>query len=133
MAIAPTSLPEWATQNQNDPVTGAPNKVEPTAAFKLSGVNRNEAIVRAYLNYELGLLGDWVAYFNDAILEGTETLTANTVAVTVPDQGSTNYRVLATPKQDSGSVWVVNDSSTQFTINTTSGGSGAVDWTLINK
>lgn len=132
MALPPTLLPEWASQDQNDPVTGAPNKVEPTASFKLSGVNRNEALIRPYLNYELGLISDWVEFFRDSDLSGTESTVSSQAVVTIPDQGNTTYQVLVTPKSNLGSVWVTNDSSTQFTINVSSG-DGTVDWLVKNK
>lgn len=132
MALPPTLLPEWASQDQNDPVTGAPNKVEPTASFKLSGVNRDEALIRPYLNYELGLISDWVEFFRDSDLSGTESTVSSQAVVTIPDQGNTTYQVLVTPKSNLGSVWVTNDSSTQFTINVSSG-DGTVDWLVKNK
>jgi len=132
MALPPTLLPEWASQDQDDPVTGAPNKVEPTASFKLSGVNRNEALIRPYLNYELDLISDWIEFFRDSDLSGTESTVSSQAVVTIPDQGNTTYQVLVTPKSNLGSVWVTNDSSTQFTINVSSG-DGTVDWLVKNK
>jgi hypothetical protein len=132
MALPPTLLPEWASQDQNDPVTGAPNKVEPTASFKLSGVNRNEALIRPYLNYEFDLISDWIEFFRDSDLSGTESTVSSQAVVTIPDQGNTTYQVLVTPKANLGSVWVTNDSSTQFTINVSSG-DGNVDWLVKNK
>jgi|26BtaG_2_1085354.scaffolds.fasta_scaffold11840_3 hypothetical protein len=132
MALPPILLPEWASQDQNDPVTGAPNKVEPTASFKLSGVNRNEALIRPYLNYELDLISDWIEFFRDSDLSGTESTVSSQAVVTIPDQGNTTYQVIVTPKANLGNVWVTNDSSTQFTINVSSG-DGNVDWLVKNK
>lgn len=132
MATTPTTLPEWASQDQNDPVTGAPNKIEPTPSFKLSGVNRNEAILRAYLNYELDNIADWVSYLDDATISGQASTSGGSVQVTIPDQLVSTYRVVVTPKSNLGNFWVVNDSSTQFTINVSSG-NGSVDWIVASK
>ena len=132
MSIKPTTYPEWGEVDQNDGVTGAPNKVEPTASFKQTGVNRDEPLLRAYLNYDLDLIDAWVKYFDTSRLSGTETLAGGAVSVTIADQGNTTYNVTATPDANVGSVWVVKDSSTQFTINTSAGAAEGVDWILTN-
>lgn len=43
---------KWADSSVNDPVTGAPNKVQPTAEFQNDGLKRGETPPRAYLNYQ---------------------------------------------------------------------------------
>lgn len=133
MATIPTDLPEWASQDLNDPVTGSPNKVVPTDSFKLSGVNREEALIRQYLNYELDLMADWINFLNQANLSGTAPLSSGTAAVTIPDQGTTSYQVFVTPSANVGNWWVTKDSSTQFTVSTSAGGSESVDWKVVSK
>lgn len=51
MAINTNEI-KWASQDVNDPLSGAPNKVAPTAEFQNDGLKRNEAPPRAYLNYQ---------------------------------------------------------------------------------
>lgn len=134
MATQPTTLPEWASDNINDPVTGAANKIEPTASFKLSGVNRNEAIIRPYLNYELDNLSDWTAYFNFSILSGNASTSGGAIIVSIPAafQDGVDYQVQATAKVSGlGNIWVVNTDATQFTVH--SDVDGSIDWTLINR
>jgi len=43
---------KWADFSVNDPVTGAPNKVQPKAEFQNDGLKRGETPPRAYLNYQ---------------------------------------------------------------------------------
>ena len=133
MATQPLTLPEWASNEEFDPVTGAANKVEPTPSYKGSGLLRNEALIRSYLNYELDLIAEWVNYYKDSHLEGTESLSGGSVAVVVADQTDTSYKVMVTPSANVGNVWVTKDSSTQFTINTSTGVSQSVDWVLTNR
>lgn len=42
---------KWAGQSVNDPVTGLPNKVQPTAEFQNDGLKAGEPLRRDYLNY----------------------------------------------------------------------------------
>ncbi len=52
MAINANDI-KWATNDVNDPVTGLPNKVQPTAEFQNDGLKMNEPLARAHLNYML--------------------------------------------------------------------------------
>lgn len=42
---------KWANVNQNDPITGAPSKVAPTAEFQNDGLKANEPYPMEYINY----------------------------------------------------------------------------------
>ena len=135
MATQPTLLPEWASQDQNDPVTGAPNKVEPTASFKLSGVNRDQAIIRPYLNFNLDLTSDWLAHLRDATESATDAITGTSTVITIPTQEDATYQVAVTPLADTTGIriWVTTKTTTSFTINTSAALSINVDWILSNK
>lgn len=52
MAINANDI-KWATNDVNDPITGLPNKVQPTAEFQNDGLKMNEPLARAHLNYML--------------------------------------------------------------------------------
>lgn len=43
---------KWADQSVNDPVTGLPNKVQPTSEFQNDGLKAGEPLRRDYLNYQ---------------------------------------------------------------------------------
>lgn len=43
---------KWADQLVNDPITGLPNKVAPTAEFQNDGLKAGEPLRRDYLNYQ---------------------------------------------------------------------------------
>lgn len=75
----PTSKPEWAKSDLTDGTTNAPNKEEPTNAFKASGLNRQEPLPRAYLNYQFDNINDWIDWIEDQI----NTLSLDNTAVTL--------------------------------------------------
>ena len=51
MAITPDDF-KWADSDLTDPITGQPNKVEPDISQKVSGLLREEALVRPHINYQ---------------------------------------------------------------------------------
>lgn len=68
MATAkPSVIAEWATQDEVDVVTGAANKVAPTAQFVLSGQKRRQPVIRPYLNYTLNNHGEWIKYISEQL------------------------------------------------------------------
>lgn len=67
MAIRPDKLPEWASVDEVDPITGANNKREPTTEFKLSGLKRREPLPRVFLNYQLNNIYDWIVYLDERV------------------------------------------------------------------
>jgi hypothetical protein len=60
----PTVLPRWAEVDEQDPITGAENKVEPTEEFKLSGLKRGEFLARVFVNYQFNLIAEWLEYLS---------------------------------------------------------------------
>ncbi|QHZ59748.1 tail protein [Alteromonas phage vB_AmeM_PT11-V22] len=63
---------KWADQSVNDPVTGLPNKVQPTAEFQNDGLKSGEPLRRDYLNYMFnehhGMFADLQQQINDLVL-----------------------------------------------------------------
>lgn len=43
---------KWATNDVNDPVSGLPNKVQPTSEFQNDGLKSGEPLRRDYINYQ---------------------------------------------------------------------------------
>lgn len=68
MAVTkPTEKPNWATVDEVDGVTGAPNKIEPSAEFKSSGLKRKQPLPRAFLNFQFNLIRRWFDWVEDQI------------------------------------------------------------------
>lgn len=63
---------KWADQSVNDPVTGLPNKVQPTAEFQNDGLKAGEPLRRDYLNYMFdehhNMFADLQQQINDLVL-----------------------------------------------------------------
>lgn len=63
---------KWADQSVNDPVTGLPNKVQPTAEFQNDGLKAGEPLRRDYLNYQFDqyqkMFSDIQQQINDLVL-----------------------------------------------------------------
>lgn len=68
-------FPTWATNIELDPVTGAPNKAEPSTEFKFSGLKRGEPLYRAHVNYQFDLISDWIEHLDSASIGITENTT----------------------------------------------------------
>lgn len=66
MAINPNEI-KWADTDVNDPTTGAPNKVAPTAEFQNDGLKRNEPLSRPYLNYQFDKYHEFFTDLQDQI------------------------------------------------------------------
>ena len=63
----PTSYPEWAINDEQDPITGAENKLEPTTEFKLSGLKRQEPLPRPFDNYWKNLVYLWIKDLDERV------------------------------------------------------------------
>jgi hypothetical protein len=61
----PSVFPAWATLDENDPISGLPNKVEPTVQWKDSGQKDGEFVPRSFLNYQFDLINDWAVYLDE--------------------------------------------------------------------
>ena len=60
MAIKPTDLPEWASANQVDPISGINNVIEPPAEKKTNGWDRLEYPPRNWFNWLFRLSYNWL-------------------------------------------------------------------------
>ena len=81
----PTTLPSWATTLANDPVTGQPNRAEPSAGKKITGFNFNEKPPRQDVNWLHWLTNQWLDYFNSVISK------LDTPVFMVPGKYTLNY------------------------------------------
>ncbi len=69
MATRPTTDIDWATDDVNDPVSGAPNKEEPNLEVKLSGLNSAEPFYRDNLNWQLNQMVVWLQYLDQRMTD----------------------------------------------------------------
>ena len=63
----PSRFPDWATNDETDPITNAENKLEPTVEFKNSGLKRNEPLPRAYFNDQMNLIALWIRDLDERV------------------------------------------------------------------
>jgi hypothetical protein len=49
----------------NDPITGEPNVVEPSARWKTDGWNRTEVPPRQFMNWQGRTFSEWIAYLDE--------------------------------------------------------------------
>lgn len=61
----PSVMPTWASTLANDPVTGQPNRVEPSAGKKVTGFNFNEKPPRQDVNWLDWSFCKWLQYFEE--------------------------------------------------------------------
>jgi hypothetical protein len=73
----PSELPRWATTIIVDPVTNAPNIVEPTESKKDIGWNAFEPPARNYFNWFQNLVYQWLNYFNFRLTVGEKITDGN--------------------------------------------------------
>lgn len=60
----PSKYPEWASTIYVDPITNAPNIVEPTDSHKATGWTAFEPPPRNYFNWYQNLAYQWIEYFD---------------------------------------------------------------------
>ncbi len=135
----PDKFPQWAENLQTDPITGAENKLEPTAEFKLDGLQRLEPLPRAFLNYMFDLLNQWVVHLDSSMsgsvvavdqdttpeVNGYSTVVlSNTVATTITDFDTSELDkelvIVATNNNTTiqSNANIILDGSTNITLNT---------------
>lgn len=73
MAVTrPTTIPSWSTDANypagSDPWSATPTRVEPDAGDKAAGFDPGEKPPAQWFNWLLGVLANWVAYFDDHLL-----------------------------------------------------------------
>lgn len=69
----PSSYPDWALINQQDPISQQYNVVEPPQEKKNSGYVLQENPNRQYLNWLFRNIGDWIKYFDGGEINETGT------------------------------------------------------------
>lgn len=135
----PAKFPQWAQNLETDPITGAENKLEPTAEFKLDGLQRLEPLPRAFLNYMFDLLNQWVVHLDSSMsgsvvavdedttpdVNGYSTVVvSNSVATTITDFDTTEVDkelvVIATNGNTTleHNANIILQGSTNITLNT---------------
>lgn len=72
MADKPDKFPDWALEEQADPVSGQLNRVEPPEFRKETGWQRREIPPRQWFNWQAWLTGRWIRWIVP-ILEGLGT------------------------------------------------------------
>lgn len=113
----PSLHPLWATLEENDPTTGLPNKVEPTAQWKNSGQKDGEFVPRAYLNYNFDLLSEWTTYLDGEV---------DNLNATVGDIGKVDVSLGTTPTltRDQANSYIYMSGSSLTLANVVSVGGG---------
>lgn len=74
MATKPTFKPFWANNAENDPITNAPNKSQPTSELQASGLKRKEPFFRSHLNWMFDNIARWIDYLDTV----NSTISVNT-------------------------------------------------------
>jgi hypothetical protein len=59
---------KWAEDDIIDPIYNIPNKLEPDETIKSTGVGLRVQPNRQHYNYNFNLIGKWLKYFNDSII-----------------------------------------------------------------
>ncbi len=89
MALRPTDFPEWAIDALNEIkvidgiTTVLPNKLEPSAEFKLSGEKFRENLPRQYINFQFDLIDEWFKHLDGKYAVGDVFTTTSTESVAV--------------------------------------------------
>lgn len=86
MADKPDKFPDWATEEQADPVSGQLNRVEPPEFRKETGWTRREIPPRQWFNWQAWLTGRWIRWIVP-ILEGLGSMATRNAGT-----GSSQFR-----------------------------------------
>ena len=89
MIPMPSELPEWATLDIQDPISGQYNVVTPPAEVKLEGWRLGEKPNRQWWNWFNRTVYDWINYFNANLDFSADTIVPTWTGLTT--QPSTNY------------------------------------------
>lgn len=71
MADKPDKFPDWALEEEVDPVSGQLNRVEPPEFRKETGWQRREIPPRQWFNWQAWLTGKWIRWIEDRISDAT--------------------------------------------------------------
>lgn len=89
MIPQPTELPEWATIDVQDPISGQYNVVTPPTEVKLEGWRIGEKPNRQWWNWFNRTVYDWINYFNANLDFSADTITPVWTGLT--NQPNPNY------------------------------------------
>lgn len=124
--MRPTNYSRWADNETTDPITGAENKLQPTAEFQLDGLQRGEPLPRAFLNYQFDSIYEWQVFFDNIInldseatdqdatpdVDGVGTLiVSNTAATTITDFDTTETTKPLTVIATNGNTTIQNNAN----------------------
>lgn len=113
----PDKFPDWATDNQHDPISGQLNVVEPPSAMLESGWNREQIPPRQWFNWWMRFVGQWVRWFEEkvsSLLSDTNELQQDVSAIeddvsAIEDE---NAKSLLIRQNIVGRSWVEGSSGT---------------------
>ncbi len=61
----PADYPLWATNDENDPITGSANKIIPSTEKQDVGQRANKNTLRQDINYLFNKIREWIQFFNE--------------------------------------------------------------------
>jgi len=67
MVDKPSEFPDWATEEQVDPVSGQTNRVAPPSESQESGWTRREIPPRQWWNWTLWTIGRWIRWLEEQV------------------------------------------------------------------
>lgn len=79
----PSSYADWATQEETSPA-GRPNKATIPEQFRLSGLKEEQPLARQYHNEQMNLVGEWVRYLEDQIIQLSTSASAAVINTIFP-------------------------------------------------
>lgn len=83
MTPKPTILPKWATDQEQDPISGQENVVEPPSEKQLSGWSFQEKPNRQWWNWLHRQTYLWIAYFSENLDFDSDTLVPSWTGLSV--------------------------------------------------
>jgi hypothetical protein len=117
MATKPIVKPNWATDNQVDPISEQNNVVEPPGTRKQFGFTRLEIPPRQWVNWLFRVLSQWVDYFDeitDSLLVRAGLLEEETAGLSLDGEVLKTYQALQSARNpilqksiDESKAWTV--------------------------
>lgn len=96
----PTQLPNFATNDEVDPIYGTPNKVEPSTEKKDFGQRGDKNTLRQDINWLFNKIREWIEFFREQYQDGDVYI--------VTDSGQTEAQISA----QLGGTWQFYDGGT---------------------
>jgi len=132
MVAKPSDLPQWATSNIVDPVSGQNNVLEPPPEKKTDGWNRLEKPARNWFNWLGRLTYNWLNWFNQQESQARVVETTGVIADVVTggmcviyaidtDTPANFYHGIAyIPPSPGGAITITEIASSTLTVSTIS-------------